>query len=124
MVERYPKFKSAMCYAPIFGFIYSFFIFLQAEEPKSMKFHAVQSLLIGMGFLISMFTLILIVLFAAALGGGSFIRIIVFIAYFIGYNSMLWGGFLLTFILMIKAFHGIFKVPIVGIPAYNYAFEG
>ncbi len=123
MVDGYPKIKAAMCYAPIFGFLYSFFIFLQAEEHKPMKFHAVQSLLIGMGFLISMFTLILIVLFAAAVGSGNFVSYIGIIAYFIGYNSMLWGGFLLTFILMIKGYLGIFKVPIVGDTAYNFAFE-
>lgn len=107
--------RSALCYFPIFGFLYSFFLFLQKDVPRNVRFHAVQCLLIGTGFIVSMVTLMLVVIIATAFKGGSFLQMMGLIAFVIGYNSMMWAGFLLTFILMALAYtRGVFKVPVLG----------
>jgi uncharacterized membrane protein len=62
-----------------------------------------------------------IIILVTALGGGSFLGNFALLAYFIGYNSMMWAGFVLTFILMAKAYLGVFKVPGIGSFAEDFA---
>lgn len=121
MSEDYPGFKAAMCYFPVFGFLYSFLVFIKGDEPKPVKFHAAQCLLIGTGFMVSMVALMFVVIIANALAGIAILEALGLIAFVLGYNAVLWAGFLMCFILMAKAYGGLFMAPLVGQAAEEFS---
>ncbi len=115
MTEQNQRIRAAICYFPVFGFLYSFLTFLKKGQSKVVKFHAAQSLLIGTGFLLAMLTVMFLALFAPGIGLSSFFATISLVAFTLASNYVVTAGFILTLILMAIGYTGrIIKVPMIG----------
>jgi len=88
---------SLLCYIPSAGFIISIIFYCLEKENKFLRFHALQSILLGVACIIIIPVI-------------SFIRIIGLLSFLVGL-----AAFVLLIILMIKSYNGQkIKLPVIG----------
>lgn len=113
-MDQIQKIKSAACYFPIIGFLYSFYIVLKGGENKLVKFHAAQCLLIGVWFIWVELVLMLWIVVVSGFKGIYFMEFSGINAFVLVSKAIILFGLLLCFILMVKAYIGKFKLPLIG----------
>lgn len=102
-----PKLASVLAY--FFGFLGGLIFFLIEKENKSVRFHAVQSMLLSVAFFVIWFAMIMFtfILAAATAGIGALFGLLM---PFIGL-----GALILWIVLMVKAYNGEeWELPIIG----------
>jgi uncharacterized membrane protein len=114
-MDQIIRLKSAACYFPILGFLYSFYIVLKGDDNKLVKFHAAQCSLIGAWFIWIALALMLWIVV-----GSGFVGIYMEFPSVLVYKAIILFGLLLCFNLMVKAYVGKFKLPLIGKFAERY----
>ena len=109
-----------LCYMPIcaVSLIYSIIVLVQDKTNKTVRFHAFQSLLLTVAYIVVMFGAVIFGIILGAVTGsfmlGMLINLIIFVIVIAFLGLMILG--------MVKAYQGqMFKLPVIGDLADKYS---